>query len=107
MGTVPPVTPGLAWLHASLDPPAHASSSALGPQVPPVPPMSPSSPATARLSPSTGRAGTLAKGPSPDTSSKPVLQVLQLLSAFHPHLCASSALGSGEGETEAGTADLS
>lgn len=84
-----------------------ASSSALGPQVRPVPPVSPSSPATAQLSPSTGRVGTLAKGPSPDTSSKRVLQVSQLLSASHPHLDAGGALGSGERETEAGSADLS
>lgn len=103
VGTVPLVPPGLVWPHASLYPPA--SSSALGPQVPPVPLASPSSLATARLSPSTGRVGTPAKDPSPDTSSKPVLQVLELLSAFHPYLNISSALDSGE--TEARSADLS
>lgn len=87
--------------------PVCTSSSALGPQVPPVPPASPSSPAMARLSPSIGRVGIPAKGPSPDTSSKPVLQVRQLLPAFHPHLVTGGALGSGERETEAGNADVS
>lgn len=94
VGTAPPVPPGLAWPRASLYP--CASSSALGPQVPLALLVSPSSPATARLSPSTGRAGTPAKGPSPDTSSKPVLQVLQLLPAFQPHLGTSSALEKGK-----------